>query len=187
MDFGGGGFFGSGSKKTVTTTQQTTNNYVDETGVQVSGDESLGVGKAEQLQINMLDGDAFSEAVDFARDALELPGAAIDAVVDSSTEALKRGFDFSETLFGEAADFAGDFTNAQTERFADFARGIVSESMDRVSETVERSQESLGDTVTALNTIAGERATTDAQRMQDVMKWVIAGVVLLGVAMAMRK
>ena len=183
------GFFSS-SKKTYTTSENTTN--VDETGVQVSGDDSVGVGKAGV--VNITDGGAFSDAVAFGRDLLEIPGAALTAVVDTSAKALDafadnadRSFEFSEELFGGALDFAGDFAEKQSERYTDFARGLVSSSLEQVSDTVQRSQDSLAGTVTALNTIAREQSKSTDERVQELAKYVVIGVVLLGLGfVAMR-
>jgi hypothetical protein len=174
--------FGS-SKKTNTTTQNTT--YTDETGVQVSGDESVGVGNAENVLIT--DGGAFADAVAFGRDVLEIPGAALDAVVDTSAKALDafadnadRSFEFSEELFGNSLDFAGKFAENQSERYTDFARGIVGDSLEQVADTVKRSQDSLATTVTALNTISREQSKSTDERVQELAKYVVIGVIALG-------
>lgn len=156
--------FGS-SKKTNTTTQNTTN--TEETGVQVSGDESVGVGKAGV--VNVTDGGAFADALSFARDVIEIPGQAVDAIADTAQESLSRGFNFGEELFGGALDFAGDFSNAQTDRITDFARGVVTQQTE------------------ALNTIAREQTKSGDERVQEIAKYVVIGVVALGLIFAVSR
>lgn len=202
----GGGFFGSGAKSTDTTTNTQSTN----TGAQI-GDESFGFtfgganiqtggGKKSSSDVDLTthntviqtDQGAIKAATDLAREALELPGAAIDAVVDTAASALDavvdaqdRSFEFSDELFGNSLDFAGDFSKQQSTLFTDFARGIVSQSLDHVADTVQRSQDSLGDTVTALNTIAREQSKSTDERLTEIVKYVIYGLVGVGLVWAL--
>lgn len=202
----GGGFFGSGGKSTETTTNTQSTN----TGAQI-GDESFGFtfgganiqtggGKKSSTNVDyttnntviQTDQGAIKAATDFARDALELPGLALDAVVDATAGALDtvidaqdRSFEFSENLFGNSLDFAGDFSTQQSKLFTDFARGIVSQSLDQVGDTVQRSQDSLGDTVTALNTIAREQSKSTDERLTEIVKYVLYTLGAIGLAWAL--
>lgn len=162
----------SKSKSSTATTQtQTTRNLniqdvegitvADSSGVTITTTDQGALQTAERISLAGLE-----EAFGFGTDALGLADRSV----------------------GRVADIA-DITSARllegSERAGELVRGAFSDAFSLASGVLERGQLQLGNTVTALNTIARQQSTSEAERIQDIATkgLVGAGVLIAGVVL----
>lgn len=180
------GLFGGGNSKSSQNSTTKTSNYADnriyqsdygaiESAFGFAGDAvSLASGVARDAiasNENTL-GDALRESLGFGRESFEVASSALRESLDFADTQTDRAISTSERSYETALGFGAD---------------IFDRSISAVSNVLSDGQQQLGSTVTALNSIAREQATSTDQRVQDIAKnaLYVGGAVVVVIALVM--
>lgn len=121
---------------------------------------------------------------DFGSDALSLADRSVGGALAFGSDALNDAVSFADRSSSrvlEAAESAGERSDATFARAFEFGRDLFDSSIETVSGVLREGQAQLGNTVTNLNAIARQQSTTEAERVQDIASQALkVGAVMVG-------
>lgn len=108
---------------------------------------------------------------------------AIQAGTDVAKEAVDKALNFASDSQGKSYDFGRTALNNAAKAYAD-AGSIV---LDTLKIGTQRAHDTMQTYTDELNQLAARTSTNNDQRLQDMAKYMVIAVVLLGVAPAIMK